>query len=66
MNGYAEITRLMFHQILASEQILKPSEVIQSESYNKLYYHDVMGVTLAQVTNYVSCTTQYYIKDINK
>ena len=58
---YAEITRELF--VMITEDVVC-SKVINQELCNR-YYYDTKGVRLQQIDNFVSCVSQYYIRDIN-
>lgn len=59
---YAEITRNVFNMIVASD--VKCCKVINLEHASKAYYV-VDNTTLLKVDNYLSCSSQFYIQDIN-
>ena len=61
---YAEITRQAFTSLLINEQVTRHSHFESLEHCNKIYYN-VLGVTLLQIDNFLSMTSQYYIQDIN-
>lgn len=59
---YAEITREIFNKLVTID--CKCHKVINLEHASKAYYV-VNNVTLLKVDNYLSCTSQFYIQDIN-
>lgn len=59
---YAEITRNVFNMIVSID--VKCSKVVNLEHASKAYFI-VDNVQLLKVDNYLSCTSQYYIQDIN-
>lgn len=59
---YVEITRNVFNMIVSIDD--KCSKVVNSEHSSKAYFI-VDNVTLLKIDNYLSCTSQYYIQDIN-
>ena len=61
---YAEITKQAFNSLLINEQVTKLSDYESLEHCNKMYY-EVLGITLLQIDNFLSMTSQYYIQDIN-
>lgn len=61
---YAEITKQAFNSLLINEQVTKLSDYESLEHYNKMYY-EVLGITLLQIDNFLTMTSQYYIQDIN-
>lgn len=61
---YAEITKQAFNSLLINEQITKHSNFESLEYCNKIYYN-VLGITLLQIDNHLSMTSQFYIQDIN-
>ena len=59
---YAEITKKTFYTLL--DEDIKCSHVKEEEHARKLYYN-IDDTVLLSIINYVSCVTQYYIRDIN-
>lgn len=62
MSEYAEVTRELFNKVVTPE--VKCSSVQNLEHASKAYFV-VDGVVLLKVDNYLSCVSQYYIRDIN-
>lgn len=62
MNEYVEVTRELFNKIVTPD--IKCNNVDNLEHASKAYYI-AYGVVLMKIDNYLSCTSQYYIKDIN-
>lgn len=61
---YAETTRQAFNSLLINEQVTRHNNFESLEHCNKIYY-EVLGMTLLQIDNFLSMTSQYYIQDIN-
>lgn len=59
---YSEITKELFKAIVSNDE--KSINTVQLSNAHKTMYF-VHGVILMQVDNYLSCTAQYYIQDIN-
>lgn len=59
---YSEITEGLFKSIVTNET--KCINTVQLENAFKIMFF-VHGVLLLKVENYLSCVTQYYIRDIN-
>ena len=62
MNNAVEITREAFKALVTND--VKCINILNKELYSAYYYH-TKGCNLMQVDNFASCTTQYYIQDIN-
>ena len=59
---YAEITRNVFNMIVSIDD----KAYMSFKDTNTLHtYYIVDNVQLLKVDNYLSCTSQYYIQDIN-
>lgn len=61
---HAEITKQAFNSLLINEQVTRHSNFESFEHCNKIYY-EVLGITLLQIDNFLTMTSQYYIQDIN-
>ena len=59
---YSEITKETFYKLL--DENIKCSHVKEEEHARKHYYN-IDDTVLLSIINYVSCSTQYYIRDIN-
>jgi len=59
---YAEITKQTFYSLV--NENVKCSHVKEEEHAIKHYYH-IDDTCLVTIANHASCTTQYYIRDIN-
>jgi len=59
---YAEITKQTFYSLV--NENVKCSHVKEEEHAIKHYYN-IDDTYLLKIGNYLSCTTQYYIRDIN-
>ena len=59
---YSEITKNTFYKLL--DENVECSHVKEEELARKHYYNTGDTVLLS-INNYVSCITQYYIRDIN-
>ena len=57
-----EITREAFRAIVPVD--LPCTDVIEQETCRSTYYYS-KGVWLYSLESFVSCTTQYFIRDIN-
>lgn len=62
MDGYCEITRQAFNRIVTPD--VKCVKVENLEHASKAYFHADM-MTLLKIDNYLSCSSQFYILDIN-
>ena len=62
MDNAVEITREAFKALVTND--VKCYSLINNELYSA-YYYFANGCYLTQVYNFTSCTTQYYIQDIN-
>ena len=60
---YAEITKKTFYTLL--DEDIKCNHVERKELAEKHYYNIGDDTVLLSIINYVSCVTQYYIRDIN-
>ena len=59
---YSEITKQTFYTLV--NENVKCSHVKEEEHAIKHYYN-IDDTYLVKIANYISCTTQYYIRDIN-
>lgn len=59
---YAEITKQTFYNLV--NENVKCSHVKEEEHAIKQYYN-IDDTNLVKIINHASCTTQYYIRDIN-
>mgnify|MGYP003673761547 FL=1 len=59
---FAEITEQAFKAIVTTNTPI--TKVINKEHATTITYR-VMGVECCTISNFLSCTTQYYIRDIN-
>lgn len=59
---YAEITQELFSRVVTSNVICHRVENLEHAS--KAYFV-VDSVVFLKIDNYLSCTSQYYIQDIN-
>ena len=62
---YAEITKQTFNKLIDENIPLKDYDIERKELAEKRYYDIGDDTVLLSIRNYVSCTTQYYIRDIN-
>ena len=62
---YAEITKQTFYKVIDEDISLKSHNVEREERAEKHYYNIGDDIVLLTIFNYVSCITQYYIRDIN-
>mgnify|MGYP003625763310 CR=1 FL=1 len=62
---YAEITKKTFNKLIDENIPLKGYDIERKELAEKHYYNIGDDTVLLSIINYVSCTTQYYIRDIN-
>jgi hypothetical protein len=62
---YAEITKQTFNKLIDENIPLKDYDIERKELAEKRYYDIGDDTVLLSIINYVSCTTQYYIRDIN-
>ena len=62
---YAEITKNTFYKLIDEDIPLKSYNVEREERAEKHYYNIGDDTVLLTIFNYVSCITQYYIRDIN-
>jgi len=60
---YTEITKEVFKRLIAIDT--KCDKVENREHCVKYHYTSPYGVQLLQIDNFLSCTSQYYIQDIN-
>ena len=60
---YSEITKKTFYTLL--DENIKCSHVKEEEHARKLYYDIDDDTVLLSINSFVSCVTQYYIRDIN-
>lgn len=60
---YIEITKEVFKRLIDIDT--KCDRVESREFCVKYYYISPYGVVLLQIDNFISCTSQYYIQDIN-
>lgn len=59
---YAEITKKLFDTIISIDH--KTTRVENSELASRAYYQ-TRGCELLRMDHYTTCTSQYFIKDIN-
>lgn len=59
---YSEITKAVFDKVVTLD--IKTNKVEYLEHASKAYYF-VDGVQFLEIDNYLTCTTQYYVRDIN-
>ena len=60
---HIEITKEAFKRLIDIDT--KCDRVENSELCVKYHYTSPYGVQLLQIDNFLSCTSQYYIQDIN-
>tara|TARA_R110002110_G_scaffold310617_2_gene524133 strand:- start:233 stop:442 length:210 start_codon:yes stop_codon:yes gene_type:complete len=60
---YSEITKNTFYKLL--DENVECSHVKEEEHARKHYYDIDDDTVLLSINNFVSCVTQYYIRDIN-
>ena len=61
---YAEITKNTFQKLLNARDIKHDAYADDAElARTFIYFNDEIHLT--KIINYVSCVTQYYIRDIN-
>lgn len=60
---YAEITKEAFKRLMDNDT--KCNEVENKELCVKYHYISPYGIMLLQIDNFLSCTSQYYVQDIN-
>ena len=59
---YIEVTRALFNKIVTPD--VKCDRVINSDHASRAYFV-VNDVVLLKIDNYLSCVSQFYIRDIN-
>tara|TARA_Y100000780_G_C13658922_1_gene407698 strand:- start:655 stop:840 length:186 start_codon:yes stop_codon:yes gene_type:complete len=59
---YAEITKEAYKQLVSIN--VEPTKIECLEDCHKVHYF-VWGIVVVVINNYVSATTQYYVRDIN-
>jgi hypothetical protein len=58
---YAEITKEAFDNIVLDE----PNKDVEELELCRKTYYLVYGISILVIENYLTVTTQYYIRDIN-
>ena len=62
---YAEITSKTFYKLIDGNVSSKYLINMEREERAEKCYYNIGDTVLISIFNYVSCITQYYIRDIN-